>query len=152
MKSYDEVTNNLLERRDKYNEVQRAKKKTIVRISSFVSCFVIVAILGIGIWQGGWLDFNSLLIVNPSTQEGGNTNSTNTNITQENTTNQTTIPSTEQPTSIQNTEAPPDGGSPSDGNIGGWFIPASPFDREIKTTGEVITDAEAKEYFNKKEQ
>ena len=58
MRSYDEVTNNLLERRDKYNEVQRAKKKTIVRISSFVSCFVIVAILGIGIWQGGWLDCN----------------------------------------------------------------------------------------------
>lgn len=81
MKSYDEVTNNLLERRDKYNEVQRAKKKTIVRISSFVSCFVIVAVLGIGIWQGGWLDFNSLPIVNPSTQEGGNTEPTNTNTT-----------------------------------------------------------------------
>lgn len=149
MKSYDEVTNNLLERRDKYNEVQRAKKKTIVRISSFVSCFVIVAVLGIGIWQGGWLDFNSLPIVNPSTQEGGNTEPTNTNTTQESTTNKTTTPSTEQPTLIQNTEVSPDGGSSSDGNIGGWFMPTLPSDREIKVTGEVITDAEAKEYFSK---
>lgn len=149
MKSYDEVTNNLLERRDKYNATQRIKKKNMIRISSVLSCFIIVAVLGIGVWQGGWLDFSSLPIANPLAQEGSNTTSTNTNSTQENTTNQTTIPSTEQPTSIQNTEAPPDGGSSSDGNIGGWFIPALPSDREIKVTGEVITDAEAKEYFNK---
>ena len=147
MKSYDEVTNNLLERRDKYNEAQRIKKKNIIRISSVLSCFIIIAVLGLGIWQGGWFDFDSLPIVKPSTQEGGNTAPTNTNTTQENTTNKTTIPSTEQTTSIQNTEVPPDGGSSSDGNIGGWCIPALPADREIKVTGEVITDEEAKEYF-----
>ena len=81
MKSYDEVTNNLLERRDKYNEIQKAKRKTMVHISSFVSCFVIVAVLGIGVLQGDWLDFNSLPIVNPSTQEGGNTEQTSKNTT-----------------------------------------------------------------------
>lgn len=160
MKSYDEVTNNLLERRDKYNEVQRAKKKTIVRISSFVSCFVIVAVLGVGIWQGGWLDFNSLPIANPSTQEGNNVESIHNNTSQETIinnstqnqpTNQTTPPSSEQSTSGQNSEALPDGGNiGSGGDIGdGSFIPVLPFDGDIIITGEAITDKEAEEYFTK---
>ena len=140
MKSYDETTNNLLERRDKYNEVQRIKKKNIIRISSVLSCFIIIAVLGLGIWQGGWFDFNSLPIANPSTQEGSNIESTSNYTTQEKTTNQTTVPTTEQPTSIQNTEAPADGG---------WAIPALPSDREIKVTGEMITDEEAQKYFRK---
>lgn len=149
MKSYDETTNNLLERRNKYNEAQRIKKKNMIRITSALSCFIVVAVLGLGVWQGGWFDFKSLPIANPSTQEGNNIESTGNHTTQENTTNQTTVSTTEQPTSIQNTEAPTDEGSPSGGNIGGWFIPALPADREIKVTGEVITDEEAKEYFRK---
>ena len=149
MKSYDETTNNLLERRDKYIEAQKIKKKNMIRISSVLSCFIIVAVLGLGIWRGGWLDYYSLPIANPSSQEGNDTESTSNNKTQEKTTNQTIIPSTEQTTSIQNTDRNPDKGSPSGGNVGGWAIPALPFDKEIKITGEEITDAEAQEYFRK---
>lgn len=152
MKNYSEIADTVLSRRDKYEEAQRIKRKKMIRISSFASCFIFVAVLGIGIWQGGWFDFNSLPTSNPSSQEGNNVETTNSNITQEQATNQTTIPTTEQPTSTQNNETSPDSGNISSGGevVDGWFIPALPFDREIKTTGEAITDAEAQAYFGEK--
>lgn len=115
MKNCDEITKNLLERRDRY--VIEKKKKNITRLSSLISCFVVaVAVLGVGIWQGGWLDLNSL----PASQEGNNS------------------------------EVPADGGNNlSSGGINdGWFVPTLPSDREIKITGEAITDAEAQAYFS----
>ena len=140
MKNCDEITKNLLERRDRY--VIEKKKKNITRLSSLISCFVVaVAVLGVGIWQGGWLDLNSL----PASQEGNNNVTTN-NITQDKTTNSTT----EQPTLSHNSEVPADGGNniSSGGIKDGWFVPTLPSDREIKITGEAITDAEAQAYFS----
>lgn len=150
MKNYNEIAANVLSRRDEYDEVRRIKRKKVIRISSFASCFIFVAVLGIGIWQGGWFDFNFLPTSNPSSQEGNIVETTNSNTTQEQTTNQATIPTTEQPTSTQNNETPPDGGNISSGGevVDGWFIPALPFDREIKITGDAITDAEAQAYFD----
>lgn len=146
MKNYNEIAADVLSRRDKYDEEQRIKRKKIIQISSFVSCFILVAVLGIGILQGGWFERNPLPILNPLSQEGNNVDTTN-NSTQE----QTTVPATEQTTSAQNIENPPDEGNISSGgeDVAGWYIPALPFDRAIKLTGEAISDAEAQEYFNK---
>lgn len=146
MKNYNEVAHSILSRRDKYDEERRAKKKKIVRISTFVSCFV-VALLGVGIWQGSWLDFTILPIANPSTQEGSNIESSSNHISQEITSDKTTVPSTEQSTSIQNTETPTDEGAFSGDGFSLWMIPSLPFDRSISITGEDITDEEAKAYF-----
>lgn len=157
MKNYKEIADNVLSRRDKYDEEQIAKKKKMIRISSIVSCFVVVGVLGIGFWKGGWIDFNSLSLANPSSQEGNNVESTHNNYqesstimnsTQDQTVTQAIIPSKEQSTSGYNSETPPAGGSFSDGGVGSlWCIPALPFDRSIALTGEAITDKEAKAYF-----
>ncbi len=149
MKNYNEIADSVLSRRDKYDEAQKVKRKKMIRISSFISCFVIVAALGLGIWQGGWLDFNSLPISNHPSQEDNNVETTHNNTSQEPTNNQTTIPSTEQPTSGQSAQTPSDEGSYLSGNEEYFNIPKLPFDREIKLTGEAITDAEAQEYFSK---
>ena len=149
MKNYNEIANSVLLRRDEYDETQKIKKKNITHISSLISCFVVVAIFGIGIWQGDWFDFNSLPIVNPSSQEGNNDETTN-NTTQEQSTNQSTIPPTEQIPTVQNTDLPDSGIVDLGGEVAdGWFIPALPPDRDINITGEAITDAEAQEYFSK---
>lgn len=149
MKNYNEIANRVLLRRDEYDETQKIKKKNITHISSLISCFVVVAIFGIGIWQGDWFDFNSLPIVNPSSQEGNNDETTN-NTTQDQSTNQSTIPPTEQILTVQNTDPPDSGIVDLGGEVAdGWFIPALPSDRDINITGEAITDAEAQEYFSK---
>lgn len=149
MKNYNEIAENILSRRDKYEEVQRIKRKKMIRVSSFISCVVLIVVIGTVIWQDGWLEQNSLPIVNSSSQEGNNVETTN-NSTQEKTNNPTTVPTTEQTTQPKD-EFPPDGGNISSGSdvIDGLFIPALPFNKEIKLTGEEITDAEAQEYFNK---
>lgn len=158
MKNYNEIAENILLRRDKYEKSQRKKRKKMLHISSLASCFIFVAILGIGIWQSGWLEQHSLPISKPSSQEGNNVETTNNSpqeqtinkITTEPTTQQPTNQTTQQPTQ-QNNDTPPDEGNIYSGGeaIDGWYIPVLPFDREIKLTGDAITDAEAQEYFNK---
>ncbi|MBQ8228910.1 MAG: hypothetical protein IJZ88_07855 [Clostridia bacterium] len=149
MKNYNEVAHSVLLRRDEYDEAQRVKKKKMNRISSFVSCFAVVAVLSVGIWQSGWFDSDLLPTDKPSSQEGGSIESTSNHAKQEKPTNQTTIPSTEQSTLSQSSETSPDGGSFSGGEGNYFNIPLVPFDKEIKITGETITDAEAQEYFRK---
>ena len=56
MKNSEEMVNSLLERRDQYVAEQRKKRKSIVRITSAACSFVLVALLGVGVWQSGWLD------------------------------------------------------------------------------------------------
>lgn len=157
MKNYNEIADNVLSRRDKYDETQKTKKKKIIRILSSVSCFVIVVVLGVGIWQSGWLDFNSLSLTNPSSQEGDNVESTHDtlqesttiiNPTQEPTVTQAIIiPSTEQVISGQISGTLPDEGAFAGDGSNLWMIPTLPFDRSIALTGEAITDEEAKAYF-----
>lgn len=53
MKNYDELTNDLLERRNRYVAAQTAKRKTVGRIVTPLCCCCLVALLGFGMWQGG---------------------------------------------------------------------------------------------------
>ena len=54
MKNCEQVTNDLLERRDKYVAEQRRKKKRAMGMVTSLCCVCLVALMGIGIWQGGW--------------------------------------------------------------------------------------------------
>lgn len=51
MKNYDELTNDLLERRDRY--VADQKRKRVMGVATSLCCFCLVALLGFGMWQGG---------------------------------------------------------------------------------------------------
>lgn len=53
MKNYDELTNDLLKRRDRYVADQRKKRKRVMGIATSLCCFCLVALLGFGMWQGG---------------------------------------------------------------------------------------------------
>lgn len=138
MKNYKEIADNVLSRRDEFDKQRKIKRKKII-VSSFVGCFVLVVVLGVGALQSDWL-VSFLPDINPLSQEGGSNETQHTDASDE----QTSVSETQQP------ESQPDEGSYSGGDIrDGWFIPALPFDREIKLTGEAITEEEAQEYFNK---
>ena len=51
MKSYDETTNNLLERRDRYVTEQKYKRKKVISIATSVCCLLVITIIGLGVWQ-----------------------------------------------------------------------------------------------------
>lgn len=53
MKSYNEIAEELLERRDNYVTEKKKRRKVVL---STVSCFCIVAILGFGMWKNGNLN------------------------------------------------------------------------------------------------
>ena len=53
MKNYDETTNDLLERRDRYVADQKKKRKKVMGVATSLCCFCLVALLGFGMWQGG---------------------------------------------------------------------------------------------------
>ncbi len=56
MKNYDELTNDLLERRDRYVADQKKKRKRVMSVATSLCCFCLVALLGFGMWQGGMFD------------------------------------------------------------------------------------------------
>lgn len=51
MKSYEEITNNLLERRDRYVVEQNQKRKRMMGAATSLCCCCLVAIMGFGVWQ-----------------------------------------------------------------------------------------------------
>ena len=53
MKNYDETTNGLLDRRDRYVAEQKKKRKRVMGVATSLCCFCLVALLGFGMWQGG---------------------------------------------------------------------------------------------------
>ena len=53
MKNYDELTNDLLERRDRYVADQKKKRKNLMSVATSLCCLCLVALLGFGMWQGG---------------------------------------------------------------------------------------------------
>lgn len=53
MKNYDELTNDLLERRDHYVADQKKKRKRVMGVATSLCCICLVALLGFGMWQGG---------------------------------------------------------------------------------------------------
>lgn len=63
MKNYDEIANDLFERREKCIAKQKARRRTVTRITTSVCSFMLVALLGIGVWQSGM--FNSIIAPPP---------------------------------------------------------------------------------------
>ena len=55
MKNYEEITNGLLERRDRYMAEQKKKRKYTVGILASACCVCLIALLSFGVWQGGLL-------------------------------------------------------------------------------------------------
>jgi len=53
MKNYDELTSDLLERRDRYVADQKKKRKRVMGVTTSLCSFCLVALLGFGMWQGG---------------------------------------------------------------------------------------------------
>lgn len=51
MKSYEEVTNDLLERRDRYVARQKENRRKLTVLASSLGCFALVAVLGLGLGQ-----------------------------------------------------------------------------------------------------
>lgn len=53
MKTSEEMVKSLLARRDAYDARRRQQKKTAMRIATATCAFVLVAAVGVGLWQGG---------------------------------------------------------------------------------------------------
>ena len=53
MKNYDDITNDLLERRDRYIVHQQTKQKRVMHWAACFGCFCIAALVCVGIWRGG---------------------------------------------------------------------------------------------------
>lgn len=75
MKNYDELTNDLLERRDRYVADKKRKRKRAMGVATSLCCFCLVALLGFGMWQGGVFDAKPPVITGEQTLDGDNSNS-----------------------------------------------------------------------------
>lgn len=53
MKSYNEIAENVFNRREEYETVKRRNRKILTRTLTPICCVCIVALLGIGAWHGG---------------------------------------------------------------------------------------------------
>ena len=51
MKNYEEVTHDLLERRDRYVTEQKKKRKRMMGVAASFGCFCLAALLGVGVWH-----------------------------------------------------------------------------------------------------
>ena len=78
MKNYDELTNDLLERRDRYVSDQKRKRKNVMRIATSFCCVCLVALLGFGVLQGGMFGSTPPTIGGEQTP-GGNNSKPNSN-------------------------------------------------------------------------
>ena len=58
MKDYNEITKNLIERRDEYIADKKLKTKKMRKIIIPVCCVGFVAILALGVWKGNYLKAN----------------------------------------------------------------------------------------------
>ena len=56
MKNYDDLTNRLLERRNRYVATQQKKRKMMLRVSASVGCAAVVALAGVGLVRSGVFD------------------------------------------------------------------------------------------------
>jgi len=70
MKSYEEVTNNLLERRDRYVVEQNRKRKRMMGAATSLCCCCLVALMGFGVWQSGMLQSEPPITVDSSKNSG----------------------------------------------------------------------------------
>ena len=65
MKTSEEMVKSLLARRDAYDARRRQQKKTAMRIAIAACAFVLVAAVGVGLWQGGAFNPESLPVIPP---------------------------------------------------------------------------------------
>lgn len=106
MKNYDELTNNLLERRDRYLAEQKKKRKRVIGLTASLSCICLVALLGFGMWQVGIFNSKPPVTSDEATTNGKNAYVTpvepdNTQTTQPvNNENQTDITQNDDPARI----------------------------------------------------
>lgn len=56
MRNYDELTDNLLKRRDYYVVEQKKKKTLVINVVTSMCCLCFVALLGFGVWHGGMVE------------------------------------------------------------------------------------------------
>lgn len=86
MKSYEEVTNNLLERRDRYVVEQNRKRKRMMGAATSLCCCCLVAFMGFGVWQSGMLQneppvtLDSSIVGNNSGNDRLEQQTTNSNV------------------------------------------------------------------------
>ncbi len=80
MKSYEEITNNLLQRRDRYVSEQSKKKKRAIGAVTSLCCCCLVAFIGFGVWKNGIIQ-NEPPVVSGSSVIGNNLSDDNTDIT-----------------------------------------------------------------------
>jgi len=158
MKNYKEIADSVLSRRDKYEKARKEKRKKTVLLTVITSCVLLAVISTVGIMKYGWID-NNLKIENSSSMKNEKTEAVknyaeedkSVTTTKKQTTEQKDKTTTEKKQETeQKSEIEIDGGGYESGghpNGNGSFIPILPFDREIKITGEAITDSEAKKYF-----
>ncbi|MBE6834898.1 MAG: hypothetical protein E7515_01450 [Ruminococcaceae bacterium] len=153
MKSYEEMSESVLERIDVYNKEKEAKKKTAKRVLISLTAVFVLTLVAIGICKSG-------IIGNYIEKSGGDHDKTGITLVNEDSDGETVIVN---PTDNENTNDPLQttevstsqanqgdssyGGEQSGGNVGGWNIRALPFDKQIKVIGEELTDEEAAEYF-----
>ncbi len=55
MKSYEEVTRDLLKRRNEYEEAQTRRQRTVLRAAVPVCSVALAAVMGVGVWKSGAL-------------------------------------------------------------------------------------------------
>lgn len=154
MKTYDETINAVLKRRDAYEAVRQKRNKTIKRTIIPLTFSFAVVFAVVGLWQSGIFGKEPSIVPTettamiPTTKPSSNNDvspieTTGGEKTESPTSTQSPVSSQPDPEGITET---PDGEA-SGGEIGYFFIPALPQNREIVTTGEKITDEEAAAYF-----
>ena len=146
MKSYNEIAQSVLSRRDEFEEKQRIRKKTLMRTSGIMGCLVVAALAAVIGVQSREPGRPGITFQNPPPDYWNTTEAPTTNPT---TASQNTNPTTTEIPTIAQPTFYNEGDQSSGGDTGNlWAIPALPFDRSFKVTGERITDEEAKAYFD----
>ena len=74
MKNYEELTNELLERRDRYVATKKEKRKRIMSIATSFSCVCLVALLGFGVWRSGVIKNDPAITPDTSVADMNKTN------------------------------------------------------------------------------
>ena len=146
MKSYNEIAQSVLSRRDEFEEKKRIRRKTLMRTSGIMGCLVVAALAAVIGVQSREPGRPGITFQNPPPDYWNTTEAPTTNPT---TASQNTNPTTTEIPTIAQPTFYNEGDQSSGGDTGNlWAIPALPFDRSFQVTGEEITDEEAKAYFD----
>ena len=70
MKNYNEMANDVLRRIGEYETLQRNRRKDMKKVILPICCFCLVALLGIGLWQGEFFNNSKPIESGDSTISG----------------------------------------------------------------------------------